>query len=46
MIGIFLAATYNIDRLAAAAIAATEPLEHGERGVIINTPLKGQSRPC
>lgn len=37
MIGIFLAATYNIDRLAAAAIAATEPLEHGERGVIINT---------
>ncbi len=37
VIGIFLAATYNIDRLAAAAIAATEPLEHGERGVIINT---------
>lgn len=37
VLGIFLAATYNIDRLAAAAIAATEPLEHGERGVIINT---------
>ena len=37
MVGIFLAATYNIDRLAAAAIAAPEPLEHGERGVIINT---------
>jgi NAD(P)-dependent dehydrogenase (short-subunit alcohol dehydrogenase family) len=37
VIGIFLAATYNIDRLAAAAMAATEPLEHGERGVIINT---------
>jgi NAD(P)-dependent dehydrogenase (short-subunit alcohol dehydrogenase family) len=34
---IFLNATYNIDRLAAAAIATTEPLEHGERGVIINT---------
>jgi NAD(P)-dependent dehydrogenase (short-subunit alcohol dehydrogenase family) len=37
VIDIFLAATYNIDRLAAAAIAKTEPLEHGERGVIINT---------
>ena len=37
VIDIFLAATYNIDRLAAAAIATTEPLEHGERGVIINT---------
>ena len=37
VVGIFLSATYNIDRLAAAAIAATEPLEHGERGVIINT---------
>jgi NAD(P)-dependent dehydrogenase (short-subunit alcohol dehydrogenase family) len=34
---IFLNATYNIDRLAAAAIAKTEPLEHRERGVIINT---------
>ena len=37
VVDIFLAATYNIDRLAAAAIATTEPLEHGERGVIINT---------
>ncbi|HEX3963511.1 MAG TPA: SDR family NAD(P)-dependent oxidoreductase [Trebonia sp.] len=37
VVGIFLAATYNVDRLAAAAIAANEPLEHGERGVIINT---------
>jgi NAD(P)-dependent dehydrogenase (short-subunit alcohol dehydrogenase family) len=37
VVGIFLAATYNIDRLAAAAIAKAEPLEHGERGVIINT---------
>jgi NAD(P)-dependent dehydrogenase (short-subunit alcohol dehydrogenase family) len=36
-IGVFLAATYNVDRLAAAAIARTGPLEHGERGVIINT---------
>src|ERR1700761_2414286 len=37
VLNIFLAATYNIDRLAASAIAKTEPLEHGERGVIINT---------
>jgi NAD(P)-dependent dehydrogenase (short-subunit alcohol dehydrogenase family) len=33
VIDIFLSATYNIDRLAAAAIAKAEPLEHG----IINT---------
>jgi NAD(P)-dependent dehydrogenase (short-subunit alcohol dehydrogenase family) len=37
VLNIFLAATYNIDRLAAAAIAASEPMEDGERGVIINT---------
>jgi NAD(P)-dependent dehydrogenase (short-subunit alcohol dehydrogenase family) len=37
VVDIFLAATYNIDRLAAAAIAQAEPLAHGERGVIINT---------
>jgi NAD(P)-dependent dehydrogenase (short-subunit alcohol dehydrogenase family) len=37
LLDIFLAATYNIDRLAAAAMAATEPLTDGERGVIINT---------
>ncbi len=37
VINIFLNATYNIDRLAAAAIAQSEPLEEGERGVIINT---------
>ncbi|MCD4524272.1 SDR family NAD(P)-dependent oxidoreductase [Nocardioides sp. cx-173] len=37
VIDIFLNATYNIDRLAAAAIARSEPLAHGERGVIINT---------
>lgn len=37
VVGIFLEATYNINRLAAAAIARTEPLDHGERGVLINT---------
>jgi len=37
LLDIFLAATYNIDRLAAAVIAKAEPLEHGERGCIINT---------
>ncbi|MGE0794377.1 MAG: SDR family NAD(P)-dependent oxidoreductase [Acidimicrobiia bacterium] len=29
--------TFNLLRLGAAAIAATEPLEDGERGVIVNT---------
>src|ERR1700733_5079273 len=37
VVDIFLAATDNIARLAGAAIARAEPLEHGERGVIINT---------
>ncbi|MFG1923402.1 SDR family NAD(P)-dependent oxidoreductase [Cryptosporangium sp. NPDC048952] len=37
VLDIFLAATYNVDRLAAATIARSEPLEHGERGVLINT---------
>ncbi|MFE5027479.1 SDR family NAD(P)-dependent oxidoreductase [Streptomyces sp. NPDC056656] len=37
VVGVFLNATFNIDRLAAAAMARSEPLEHGERGVIINT---------
>jgi NAD(P)-dependent dehydrogenase (short-subunit alcohol dehydrogenase family) len=37
VIDIFLSATFNVDRLAAAAIARQEPLEHGERGVVINT---------
>lgn len=37
VVNIFLGATYNIGRLAAAAMARTEPLEDGERGVIINT---------
>ena len=37
LLDIFLASTYNVDRLAAATIARSEPLEHGERGVLINT---------
>ena len=37
VIGINLVGTFNVLRLAAAAIAKTEPLEHGERGVIVNT---------
>jgi NAD(P)-dependent dehydrogenase (short-subunit alcohol dehydrogenase family) len=32
-----LIGTYNVASQAAAAMAATEPLEHGERGVIVNT---------
>jgi len=37
VIGINLIGTFNVLRLAAAAMAKTEPLEHGERGVIVNT---------
>lgn len=37
VIDVFLSATFNIARLAAEAIARSEPLEDGERGVIINT---------
>ncbi|MFC1405237.1 MULTISPECIES: SDR family NAD(P)-dependent oxidoreductase [Streptacidiphilus] len=37
VVEVFLNATFNIGRLAAAAMARSEPLEHGERGVIINT---------
>jgi NAD(P)-dependent dehydrogenase (short-subunit alcohol dehydrogenase family) len=37
VVGIFLEATYNLNRLGAAAIALTEPLADGERGVLINT---------
>jgi NAD(P)-dependent dehydrogenase (short-subunit alcohol dehydrogenase family) len=37
VIGINLIGTFNVLRLAAAAIAKTDPLEHGERGVIVNT---------
>ncbi|MFD4369461.1 SDR family NAD(P)-dependent oxidoreductase [Rhodococcus sp. NPDC058521] len=37
VVDVFLCATFNVTRLAAAAIARTEPLDSGERGVIINT---------
>jgi len=37
VVNIFLGATYNVLRLAASAIAKTEPMTDGERGVIINT---------
>jgi NAD(P)-dependent dehydrogenase (short-subunit alcohol dehydrogenase family) len=37
VIGINLVGTFNVLRLAAAAIAKTEPLDGGERGAIVNT---------
>jgi len=37
VIGVNLIGTFNVMRLAAAAIATQDALEHGERGVIINT---------
>ncbi|MBF6472456.1 SDR family NAD(P)-dependent oxidoreductase [Nocardia abscessus] len=37
VIDVFLSATFNIARLGAEAIAASETLDDGERGVIINT---------
>ncbi len=37
VIGVNLIGTFNVLRLAAAAMAQTAPLEHGERGVIVNT---------
>jgi NAD(P)-dependent dehydrogenase (short-subunit alcohol dehydrogenase family) len=37
VIGINLIGTFNVLRLAAAAMAATEPTDGGERGVIVNT---------
>ncbi|MCW5807127.1 MAG: SDR family NAD(P)-dependent oxidoreductase [Deltaproteobacteria bacterium] len=37
VIGINLVGTFNVLRLAAAAIAKSEPLAHGARGVIVNT---------
>ncbi len=37
VIAINLVGTFNVMRLAAAAIAKSEPMDHGERGVIINT---------
>jgi NAD(P)-dependent dehydrogenase (short-subunit alcohol dehydrogenase family) len=37
VVAINLIGTFNVLRLGAAAIAKTDPLDHGERGVIINT---------
>jgi NAD(P)-dependent dehydrogenase (short-subunit alcohol dehydrogenase family) len=37
VIGVNLVGTFNVLRLAASAISKTEALEHGERGVIVNT---------
>lgn len=37
VVDVFLGATFNVTRLAAASIAKTEPLGSGERGVIITT---------
>ena len=37
VIGVNLVGTFNVLRLGAAAIAKTEVLAHGERGVIVNT---------
>ncbi|MFO7699466.1 MAG: SDR family oxidoreductase, partial [Acidimicrobiia bacterium] len=37
VIRVNLIGTYNVSSIAAAAMAATEPLADGERGVIINT---------
>lgn len=37
VIGVNLIGTYNVLRVAAAAMSRTDPLEEGERGVIINT---------
>ncbi|SFU67023.1 3-hydroxyacyl-CoA dehydrogenase [Pseudoduganella namucuonensis] len=37
VVNINLIGTFNICRLAAEAMSKTEPLEHGERGVLINT---------
>lgn len=37
VIGVNLVGTFNVLRLAAAAISKAEPAEHGARGVIVNT---------
>jgi NAD(P)-dependent dehydrogenase (short-subunit alcohol dehydrogenase family) len=37
VVNVNLIGSFNVMRLAAAAIAETEPLEHGERGAIVNT---------
>lgn len=34
---VYLVGTFNVMRLAAAAMAANDPLEDGERGVVVNT---------
>ncbi|MDQ1439300.1 MAG: hypothetical protein QOK43_2929 [Acidimicrobiaceae bacterium] len=37
VLNVNLIGTFNVLRLAASAISKTDPLEHGERGVIVNT---------
>ena len=37
VVGVNLIGTFNVMRLAAAAVAQTEPLEDGARGVVVNT---------
>ncbi|HEX9991461.1 MAG TPA: SDR family NAD(P)-dependent oxidoreductase [Acidimicrobiales bacterium] len=37
VVGVNLVGTFNVLRLAAAAMARTEPLDDGERGVVVNT---------
>jgi NAD(P)-dependent dehydrogenase (short-subunit alcohol dehydrogenase family) len=37
VIGVNLVGTFNVLRLGASAISKTDPLENGERGVIVNT---------
>jgi NAD(P)-dependent dehydrogenase (short-subunit alcohol dehydrogenase family) len=37
VVNVNLVGTFNVLRLAAAAMVATEPLEDGERGVVVNT---------
>jgi NAD(P)-dependent dehydrogenase (short-subunit alcohol dehydrogenase family) len=37
VIAVNLVGTFNVLRLGASAIAKTDPLDHGERGVIVNT---------
>ena len=37
VVGVNLIGTFNVTRLAAAAMVTTEPTETGERGVIVNT---------
>jgi NAD(P)-dependent dehydrogenase (short-subunit alcohol dehydrogenase family) len=37
VVNVNLIGTFNVIRLAASAIAGTKPLQHGERGAIVNT---------